>query len=558
MPSQNFGVTSPPGSCRTGRIQNIFQLDLKITPPKSQLLQPPTAKMTTETPKPIHSLILDSGPIIKNDPHVSTILGQAENIYTIPAVIDEIRDAVTRARLESTLLPFLKLRSPRPASVKVITDFARKTGDLEVLSRPDIHLMALAYELECERNNGDWRLRSDPNQKKINGEPPKPVEEGAKQDIVEDPVKSMEASAPVPESRGAWGTTVPRTLGEADLPKTIDEVLEGTHVSAPEAQSSESVSAAVPSTADESAPVPRSTTSVQVLENVQASPEVQETPIEPAEISQAPAPESQSLDTVLESTYSEKLEVKDAAQSSAPEVQSPETTTESNNTEGIVEEVEESDSEGSDGEGWITPSNLKKYMAKSENSTTNKKTEAAIMQVALITSDFAMQNVLLRMNLNLLSPTLQRIKQLKTWVLRCHACFAITKDMTKQFCGRCGKPTLMRTSCTTDKDGKVKVHLKKNMQWNKRGDVYSIPKPVAGTSNGKLVQGGGKGGWGQGLILAEDQKEYVQAMTGARRKKEKDLMDEDFLPGLLSGDRGRAGGRTKVGAGRNVNSKKRH
>merc|ERR1711939_524400 len=498
-----------------------------------------TAEMTTETPKPIHSLILDSGPIIKNDPHVSTILGQAENIYTIPAVIDEIRDAVTRARLESTLLPFLKLRSPRPASVKVITDFARKTGDLEVLSRPDIHLMALAYELECERNNGDWRLRSDPNQKKINGEPPKPVEEGAKQDIVEDPVKSMEAPAPVPESRGAWGTTVPRTLGEADLPKTIDEVLEGTHVSAPEAQSSESASAAVPSTAYESAPVPRSTTSVQVLQNVQASPEVQETPIEPAETSQAPASESQSLGIVLESTYSEKLEVKDAAQSSASEVQ-------------------ESDSEGSDGEGWITPSNLKKYMAKSENSTTNKKTEAAIMQVALITSDFAMQNVLLRMNLNLLSPTLQRIKQLKTWVLRCHACFAITKDMTKQFCGRCGKPTLMRTSCTTDKDGKVKVHLKKNMQWNKRGDVYSIPKPVAGTSNGKLVQGGGKGGWGQGLILAEDQKEYVQAMTGARRKKEKDLMDEDFLPGLLSGDRGRAGGRTKVGAGRNVNSKKRH
>ena len=302
--------------------------------------------MTTETPKPIHSLILDSGPIIKNDPHVSTILGQAENIYTIPAVIDEIRDAVTRARLESTLLPFLKLRSPRPASVKVITDFARKTGDLEVLSRPDIHLMALAYELECERNNGDWRLRSDPNQKKINGEPPKPVEEGAKQDIVEDPVKSMEAPAPVPESRGAWGTTVPRTLGEADLPKTIDEVLEGTHVSAPEAQSSESASAAVPSTAYESAPVPRSTTSVQVLQNVQASPEVQETPIEPAETSQAPASESQSLGIVLESTYSEKLEVKDAAQSSASEVQKPETTTESNTTEGIVEEVEESDSEG--------------------------------------------------------------------------------------------------------------------------------------------------------------------------------------------------------------------
>ncbi|KAH9215881.1 Nin one binding Zn-ribbon like-domain-containing protein [Leptodontidium sp. 2 PMI_412] len=459
--------------------------------------------MTTDAPKPIHSLILDSGPIIKNDPHASTILAQAENIYTIPAVIDEIRDAVTRARIESTLLPFLKLRSPRPASVGVITDFARKTGDLEVLSRPDIHLMALAYELECEKNNGDWRLRSDPNQKKINGEPPKPVEEGVKGEVREDVVESTKAPAPVPETRGAWGTIVPKDIVEDGEPKSIVQVLEGTHIYIPEATDPESTSATVPSNVETA----QSDTSVDATESTESSP---------------------------------------------PEVQAPEQIVDP------IEEVDDSDSEGSDGEGWITPSNLKKVMAKSENSTASKKTEAAIMQVALITSDFAMQNVLLRMNLNLLSPTLQRIKQLKTWVLRCHACFAITKDMTKQFCGRCGKPTLMRTSCTTDKDGKVKVHLKKNMQWNKRGDVYSIPKPVAGTSNGKLVQGGGKGGWGQGLILAEDQKEYVQAMTGARRKKEKDLMDEDFLPGLLSGDRGRAGGRTKVGAGRNVNSKKRN
>jgi RNA-binding protein NOB1 len=100
-----------------------------------------------ETTKPIHSLIIDAGPIIKNEPPVSTLLGQAQTLFTIPAIIDEIRDAVTRARVETTLLPFLTLRSPKPASIKVITDFARRTGDLEVLSQPDIHLMALAYEL---------------------------------------------------------------------------------------------------------------------------------------------------------------------------------------------------------------------------------------------------------------------------------------------------------------------------------------------------------------------------------------------------------------------------
>ena len=59
------------------------------------------------------------------------------------------------------------------------------------------------------------------------------------------------------------------------------------------------------------------------------------------------------------------------------------------------------------------------------------------------------------------------------------------------------------------------------------------------------------------LILAEDQKEYVRAMSGQNRRKEKNLMDDDYLPSILTGDRGRAGGRPKVGAGRTVNSKKR-
>lgn len=60
------------------------------------------------------------------------------------------------------------------------------------------------------------------------------------------------------------------------------------------------------------------------------------------------------------------------------------------------------------------------------------------------------------------------------------------------------------------------------------------------------------------MILAEDQKEYMREMAVSKRRKEKDLMDEDYLPSILTGDRGRSGGRPKVGAGKNVNSKKRH
>lgn len=443
------------------------------------------SELAPDAIKPIHSLIIDAGPIIKNEPPVSTLLAQAQMIYTIPAVIDEIRDVVTRTRVESTLLPFLTLRSPKPASIKVITDFARRTGDLEVLSRPDIHLMALAYELECERNHGDWRLRSLPGQKRLNGAPPASLK----------------------------GETTPETTPDT-TPETSTESTESTESSIPP------VSEAIPEATE--------TTDIDASENKQP-------------------------ETVQEPSVDDK-----AAELTAPD-HVPTTSLEQLNLEpDVVEEAQVAGSDASDDEGWITPANLKKHQEKDGTASAEPQVEQKVMQVASITSDFAMQNVLLRMNLNLLSPSLNRIRQLKTWVLRCHACFDITKDMSKQFCSRCGKPTLLRTSCSTDQNGNFQVHLKKNMQWNTRGNVYSIPKPVAGSSNGKLVAGGGKGGWGQGLILAEDQKEYVQAMTGPGRRKEKDLMDMDYLPNILSGDRGRAGGRPKVGAGKNVNSKKRH
>ncbi len=427
--------------------------------------------MSVNIVKQIHSLVLDAGPILKNEPPVSTLLGQAEVLYTVPSVIEEIRDAVARSRVETTLLPLLKLRTPKPASVKTVSDFARKTGDLEVLSKADVRVLALAYELECERNHGDWRLRSVPGQKRLNGAPPASLSDKALDGpLVTAGEETKVEEQPMRETQVAWGTTLP-TL-------------------------SESVSSTIP-------------TEVIVSRGGEA----------------------------------EQIRTEQVAEGNDP-IQAVETSASSASDE-------------SDGEGWITPSNIKTHLEKDLQGIVEPRMEKT-MQVATVTTDFAMQNVLLRMNLNLLSTSLQRIRQLKTWVLRCHACFNITKDMSKQFCSRCGKPTLLRTSCSTDKDGNFRVHLKKNMQWSTRGDVYSIPKPVPGSANGKIVAGGGKGGWGQELILAEDQKEYVQAMTNMRRKKDKDLMDEDYVPSILSGDRGRAGGRPKVGAGKNVNSKKRN
>ena len=100
-------------------------------------------------------------------------------------------------------------------------------------------------------------------------------------------------------------------------------------------------------------------------------------------------------------------------------------------------------SDSDDGEGyWITPSNIKKHKIRdfttsnsvvstspSVESKLNRRrsdaTEKAgpVMKSACMTGDYAMQNVALQLGLNLVSMEGGGVRQVKTWVLRCHGCF---------------------------------------------------------------------------------------------------------------------------------------
>ncbi|KAI9887374.1 MAG: Nin1 binding protein [Watsoniomyces obsoletus] len=481
-----------------------------------------------ESKKPIHTLILDSGPILKNDPGVSSLLGQAEVLMTVPSVITEIRDIQARSRLETTLLPFLTQREPRPESLQVIAEFARKTGDYEVLSRTDLQVLALAYDVECERNEGDWRLRKVPGQKRVNGACPM-NNNGLSQE------------------------------GEESLLVMNEEVLEGQREQSLDgAENAQHVSTAAGEVVDQESTQP------------DPSPDTLTDTMETLHLSNSQTIEEEEVLNEPDTTQHPKESPADS-----PEV---EITNISPSEPDMEEEhpVDPAEAELSDDEkeGWITPSNLRRHQKRDLDPTSSRKHASSTsstpsqptMQAAVLTSDFAIQNVLLQMNLNLISSSFHQIRHLKTYILRCHACFTKTKEMTRQFCSSCGKPTLTRVSCSTNSKGEFKLHLKRNMQWNTRGEKFSIPKPVAGKANGKLNGGGGgKNGWGQGLILAEDQKEYQRSLVMMGRKNGKKmgegLWDDDYLPGILSGDRtprnGNGGGRVKVGAGRDVNSRRR-
>jgi RNA-binding protein NOB1 len=446
--------------------------------------------MADTTRKPVHTLILDAAPLLTNIPPLSSLLAKCETLVTCPSVLKEIRDATARQRVETLYMPFLVLRSPKSESLKHVSEFARKTGDKSVLSGVDLEILALAYEIECERNGGDWRLRNVPGQKGPNGQQP------AKKN-------GESGSDATPRSDTEEAT-------EEDTPADA--------------------------TNDDSA-------QDEVITTEQTN-----------ELKERYSADVESTTHQLNKTQirNDQLRGKESLRDKSRD---PDNT----GTERSIPEAVDESSSDSDSEGWITPSNIKKHQALEQSKPLSADTQT-ILRAATITSDFAMQNVLLRMNLNLLSPTnLQRVRHLKTYILRCHACFLTTKEMDKQFCPRCGKPTLTRVSCSTNSNGEFKMHLKRNFQYNSRGDRYTLPKPVHGSASGKVKNGGGKDGWGQNLILAEDQKEYIKALnnSGQRSRKERDLMDDDFLPGILTGERRQGGGRVKVGAGRNINSRKR-
>lgn len=205
-----------------------------------------------------------------------------------------------------------------------VTAFARKTGDIAVLSTADIRVLAMCLTIELEEN-GAWRIRDSPGQKIVH--PPKAADSDNLQD----------------------------TLRKLDIAST-----ETDHVSEPST--------------------------------------------------------SATADAAEETTLTDKAEqatVAEAAEAAEEEAEE----------DGEDEEGAESDSSGG---SWITPNNLQKHQTADLGLFAPVEDETKIktfMKAAVLTGDFAMQNVGIQMGLNVLGNGGKRVKEVKTWVLRCHACF---------------------------------------------------------------------------------------------------------------------------------------
>lgn len=174
---------------------------------------------------------------------------------------------------------------------------------------------------------------------------------------------------------------------------------------------------------------------------------------------------------------------------------------------------ERKDEDSDDDEGWITPSNIKQIQRELEQCTIPKD-----VRVGCVTTDFAMQNVLLQMGLHVLAVNGMLIREARSYILRCHGCFKTTSDMSRVFCSHCGNKTLKKVSVTVSDDGTLHMHFSRNPKvLNARGLRYSLPTPK-----------GGK--YAVNPHLTEDQR-FPQLRLSHKARQKTDVFAPDYVAG---------------------------
>ncbi|XP_006878941.1 PREDICTED: RNA-binding protein NOB1 [Elephantulus edwardii] len=140
------------------------------------------------------------------------------------------------------------------------------------------------------------------------------------------------------------------------------------------------------------------------------------------------------------------------------------------------EDSDSGDGDDDDGGGWITPSNIKQIQQEFELRQVPNN-----VRVGCVTTDFAMQNVLLQMGLHVLAVDGMLIQEARSYILRCHGCFKTTSNMDRVFCSHCGNKTLKKVSVTISDNGTLHMHFSRNPKvLNPRGLRYSLPTPKGG------------------------------------------------------------------------------
>ena len=409
-------------------------------------------------------------------------------------------------------------------------DFAKQTGDYAVLSHPDLHVLALTYALEIEAH-GTWRIRES-----VGGKTGQQLHEE----------KRLQEKA----TKKPAAVENPGTISEAGKPvlPTKCPVVPGADT--PVSESADSGSSSKPLNLQHG-----SATSTPAHATQRSDMQSDKKPLHH---------HNDGFTTVTSRSHKEQDSDEDDL----------------NNNDHDDDDDDDNDNDENNGGEWITPENILHHKNKAlgivteessidtlsaaSSSTATKSRRRrrgrkggapARMSVACMTGDFAVQNVLLQMGLYLVSVDGARIERVKSWVLRCHACYRICKDPERKFCPSCGNATLIRTSVTTGggSDAGMQVHLKPNFQYRNRGTIYSLPMPKPGSASGGRPSGQSQNAKTGVPILREDQLEWQRAVSQQKAQRDREeralqralekghdsltarYADPDWIPDLLTG-----------------------
>ncbi|XP_015108916.1 RNA-binding protein NOB1 [Diachasma alloeum] len=432
----------------------------------------------------VEHVIVDTSAFIKNVP----LQEVGENIITEQSVINEIKSKRQLRRL--VVLPYdLVIKDVFPENIQFVTEFAKKTGDYTSLSATDIKVIALTYQLEKEKVGTD-HLKESPAI-----------------------VKTLPATRaePLAHPKSIIGFYVPgddenegedsEDDGEGDETLTNPEVVKNL-------QNSEGKPEPVDNTQQEESEILEGRTSQSPDSDVDGTDEESE-----GYLTAQSDQDSQTEKTDLISKFerlncnADEFELETGAEN-ADEILAPV------GKESSEEEEEEStESEEDDDEGWITPSNVAQAKKEMESDIISDKPA----KVACMTTDFAMQNVLMQIGLNVAALDGRVIRQMRTFIFRCYACFKTTSIMTKVFCPNCGLKTLKKVAVSLDDQGNEKIHINFRKPLSARGKRFSLPTPKGGKH-------------ANNPILCEDQPVPDQRPSRLARMKN-DPLNDDYIAG---------------------------
>lgn len=473
-----------------------------------------------ETSNKIQYLIVDTSAFIKN----AALQEIGVNIITEKDVVSEITNKRQLRRL--VVLPYdLSVQSAFPENIKFVTEFAKKTGDYTSLSATDVKVIALTYQLEKEKV-GTEHLKEAPtivktiNSAKRNKNRSKPIvgfympkkklhrtnetkdkknitqneeEEEVYIDSIQEYLDPIDTVQNVDQQKNEENENVTKSQ-ENEKNKKDEEYREYEEDEEDEDEREDELSSDATESSDEYVSDYETATSDidydKDIETEDLADKFSNLNCEPAQLEvQSEDGNMHNVDDILAPISDEKD--KDA-----------------------LEQISEFEDECDNDSDWITPSNIKNMRRQMDSDILKEKSAT----VACLTMDFAMQNVLMQIGLNIASLDGRVIKQMRTFIFRCYACFKTTSIMTKIFCPNCGNKTLKKVAISLDDNGKQQIHINARRPLSAKGKRFSLPTPQGGKH-------------ANNPILCEDQPLPQQRVSKLARTKNNPLY-EDYIAGF--------------------------